>query len=196
MDVPWQCQRCSLHNISNICAACSAPRPDPMSNDSDEERASLLGRSPDGARPPAVPSRFSGSRSRFGGPDVGDAAGGTSPDELGPIPGGAGFNPAELPQEFTGIGQQQPPEVPLPPRNGFLGIPGQYTVLSLSLIFPCFDLRAPPPCSGIHPTNDNLLRLVWILRSLPCPHVHAIHVSALVWSVSFTLPHSAMIAGR
>lgn len=125
MDVPWQCPRCSLHNVSATCSACAGPRPAHLDD---------LPAMGEGAEPPAgaVPQP-EGAHARGDGRGVRvgaaarpwPAAPGTprahSPDAAFPPP--PGFNPAEAPQEFTGIGQQAPPQA----QEG-IRVPGLFAI--------------------------------------------------------------------
>jgi hypothetical protein len=110
MDVPWQCPRCSLHNISQQCAACGGPRP-PVAQHIDENEL-FLGDGPSRQAPnsaagiPTQRPRASSGNLRAWPPQGRAAQRPTSPESFLNQPT---FNPAELPQEIPGVGQQQPP---------------------------------------------------------------------------------------
>ena len=144
MDVPWQCPRCSLHNISSTCAACLGPRPNTsaphtVQNDDDfvaalrdevviapepVSRASLgSGRGVTGpARPWPVSAETDSAQDDTGFLTRNAAAAGTT------------FNAAEMPQEFNGIGQQQPQQGQAQARPPWWQAAG-ITLPSSSLLF-------------------------------------------------------------
>lgn len=146
MEVPWQCGRCSLHNISASCAACGAPRPRQVdaSEDYDDEHTEvsrLLGNVRPADSEPAQRAnrelnRLAGARAWPPDPSGGRPghANDANNNFLGEGGGGGGFNPAEIPQEFQGVGQQPAAQAQPARGPGFLPISG--TQLHGTAVFP------------------------------------------------------------